>query len=159
MFKDGKIDDIKWKTLNQYHDPRGWLCELFRKDETPGEYWPEMGYVSVTKKGFTRGPHEHTNQSDYFCFLGPSAFILALWDNRPHSATYNTRQKVIVGRDNQVSVIIPPGVVHAYRNIGDTDGWVINFPNRLYQGNGRKEPVDEIRHELDPTTPFQIQGD
>ena len=34
-----------------------------------------------------------------------------------------------------------------YQNIGDADGIVINCPNRLYSGAGRKEEVDEIRHE------------
>ena len=36
---------------------------------------------------------------------------------------------------------------HAYRNVGETDATVLNFPDRLYAGWGKKEPVDEIRHE------------
>jgi dTDP-4-dehydrorhamnose 3,5-epimerase len=44
-------------------------------------------------------------------------------------------------------VIVPPGVVHAYRNVGTIAGWVFNAPNRLYAGPGKREPVDEIRHE------------
>jgi dTDP-4-dehydrorhamnose 3,5-epimerase len=53
-------------------------------------------------------------------------------------------------------MIIPPGVVHAYRNIGTTAGWVFNLSNRLYAGEGRKEEVDEIRHENDPNTMFKL---
>jgi dTDP-4-dehydrorhamnose 3,5-epimerase len=45
------------------------------------------------------------------------------------------------------SVIIPAGVVHAYKNVGSVPGWVINMPNRLDAGKGRNEAVDEIRHE------------
>jgi dTDP-4-dehydrorhamnose 3,5-epimerase len=55
-------------------------------------------------------------------------------------------------------VIVPPGVVHGYRNIGDQAGLVVNLPNRLYKGQGRSEPVDEIRHEGDPHTCFRIDG-
>jgi len=40
-------------------------------------------------------------------------------------------------------------------NVGNIQGWVINLPNRLYAGNGRKEAVDEIRHESDPHSPFK----
>jgi dTDP-4-dehydrorhamnose 3,5-epimerase len=55
-----------------------------------------------------------------------------------------------------MSVLIPPGIVHAYRNVGDKPGVVINCPNQLYRGAGRTDPVDEIRHEDDPHSPFQI---
>jgi len=53
-------------------------------------------------------------------------------------------------------VIVPPGVVHAYRNVSDEPGWVFNFPNRLYRGPGRSEPVDEIRHEDLEDSPYVL---
>ena len=53
-------------------------------------------------------------------------------------------------------LIIPPGVVHAYKNVGGAAGIVFNCPNRLYKGPGRKEPVDEIRHEEDPDSRFRL---
>ena len=34
---------------------------------------------------------------------------------------------------------------------------VLNFPNRLYAGEGKKNPVDEIRHETDPTNIFLME--
>jgi dTDP-4-dehydrorhamnose 3,5-epimerase len=60
------------------------------------------------------------------------------------------------GTDRPTAMIIPPGVVHAYKNIGTTHGWAFNFSNRLYAGEGRKERVDEIRHENDPNTVFVL---
>ncbi|RJQ49085.1 MAG: dTDP-4-dehydrorhamnose 3,5-epimerase, partial [Nitrospiraceae bacterium] len=48
-------------------------------------------------------------------------------------------------------------IVHAYKNIGIVDGLVINLPDRLYKGWGKTEPVDEIRYEDDPKTPFRIE--
>jgi dTDP-4-dehydrorhamnose 3,5-epimerase len=53
-------------------------------------------------------------------------------------------------------LIIPPGVVHAYRNVGSEPGLVFNCPNRLYRGPGKKEPVDEIRHEDRPDNLFRL---
>ena len=38
-------------------------------------------------------------------------------------------------------LVIPAGVVHAYRNVGNEPGVVFNCPNRMYKGPGRKEPV------------------
>jgi dTDP-4-dehydrorhamnose 3,5-epimerase len=54
-------------------------------------------------------------------------------------------------------VLVPAGVVHAYQNVGSDQGIVINCPNRLYAGLGKREPVDEIRHEDDPNTIFTME--
>lgn len=155
-FRPGVIDGVIWRPLRKYQDPRGWLCELFRHDEMPPEYFPVMAYISMTEPGVARGPHEHVDQADYFCFLGPSNFQLYLWDNRPSSPTYGVRQTEVVGQDRPMAVIIPPGVVHAYKNVGTVQGLVFNCPNRLYRGHGRSQPVDEIRHEDDPRSVFHL---
>jgi dTDP-4-dehydrorhamnose 3,5-epimerase len=68
-----------------------------------------------------------------------------------------TRQIVFAGEDAPRSLVIPRGIVHAYRNIGGGQGMVLNFPNRLYAGEGKKEPVDEIRHEVDPASIFRTE--
>jgi dTDP-4-dehydrorhamnose 3,5-epimerase len=46
--------------------------------------------------------------------------------------------------------------VHAYKNIGDEPGLVINLPNKLYAGWGKKEKVDEIRYEGNQDSPFKV---
>jgi dTDP-4-dehydrorhamnose 3,5-epimerase len=156
MFETGSIDGVIWRPLKKYHDGRGWLCELFRHDDLPAEFHPVMAYISATEPGVARGPHEHVDQADCFCFLGPSNFKVYLWDNRPTSATYRRRETEVVGVDRPMLLVIPAGVAHAYRNVGKEPGVVFNCPNRLYKGPGRKDPVDEIRHEEDHNSPFQL---
>ncbi len=142
-------------------DPRGWLCETFRQDwfETAGltELNPVMGYLSFTNPGAIRGPHEHRNQTDIFTFPGPSDFLVVLWDNRQNSPTFQHRLQLTLGASKPALLIVPPGVVHGYKNIGSVPGLVINSPNRLYRGRNRSEPVDEIRYEDDPDRPFKIE--
>ncbi len=156
QFHDGEIAQVIWRPLTKFHDARGWLCELFRLDELSGEVHPAMAYVSLSEVGVTRGPHEHVDQTDYFCFLGPSNFKVWLWDARANSPTYLARQIEVVGQDRPMLLVVPPGVVHAYRNVGGQPGLVFNCPNRLFRGPGKKEPVDEIRHEDQPDSPFQL---
>ena len=116
-----------------------------------------MSYISYTEPGITRGPHEHTEQTDIFSFVGPGNFLLKLWDNRKESSTYLNFTEIYAGQDNPITVIIPPGVVHGYKNISVTArGMVLNFPDRLYMGWGKKEAVDEIRHEDENDSPFQM---
>jgi dTDP-4-dehydrorhamnose 3,5-epimerase len=155
-FTPGNIEGVVVYPLNRYDDERGWLAELFRHDELADEFYPAMSYISFTRPGVQRGPHEHVDQADLFCFIGPSTFNLRLWDNRAGSPTYMNFMSLDVGEEDPKAVIVPKGVVHGYRNIGETDGMVINCPNRLYMGVGRRDPVDEIRHEDDSDTIFRM---
>lgn len=153
----GKIDGVIIKPLVKYPDRRGFLCETFRLDELPPGLKPVMSYISYTEPGITRGPHEHTEQTDIFSFVGPGNFLLKLWDNRKGSSTYLNFMEIFAGRDNPITVVIPPGVVHGYKNISVAErGMVLNFPDRLYMGWGKKEAVDEIRHEDEKNSPFQM---
>ncbi|MCB8932019.1 MAG: WxcM-like domain-containing protein [Fimbriimonadaceae bacterium] len=145
------MDGVVIKRLKRFSDARGWLVELFRDDELPESFEPTMGYLSVTHPGIARGPHEHRDQTDGFVFLS-GTFELHLWENRPGREPLH--EVHAVGEASPVFVTVPPGVVHAYRNVGETDAYVLNFPDRLYAGWGKKEPVDEIRHEDDPEARF-----
>ncbi len=155
-FKNGEINGVIIKDLIKFEDCRGWLIELFRKDMIEEDVFPQMSYISLTLPGIVRGAHEHAEQTDYFCFAGPSSFRLVLWDNRKESATYKNKTILNINERNPKIVIVPPGIAHAYKNIGEKPGLVINLPNRLYAGWGKKEKADEIRYESDPDSPFKM---
>jgi len=142
------IEGVVIKKLNKFEDSRGWLAEIYRQDETT--FKPEMAYVSVTKPGISRGPHEHVKQSDCFVFIGPGNFELYLWDKK------GAEMKIEVGEDNPTMVIVPPGVVHGYKCVGNKDAYCINLPDKLYKGEDKKEEIDEIRWEEDPSSPYKI---
>lgn len=155
-YREGPIEGVIFKPLKCFEDSRGWLIELFRHDQLEPSQYPVMAYVSQTLPGVARGPHEHRDQTDYFAFAGPGDFKLYLWDARRDGPTFGNRQALVVGQSNRQIVLVPPGVVHAYRNIGEIPGLVFNGPNRLYAGWGKKQPVDEIRHEDVVDSPFLL---
>jgi len=142
------------KKLNKYEDERGWLTEIFRSDEMLTN--PVMAYISSTKPGVARGPHEHVYQADVFVFIGPGMVEVNLWDRRENSSTKGEHMKLEVGENNPSMLVIPPGIVHAYKCISEKDAWCINLPDKLYKGEGKKEEVDEIRWESDPNSPYKI---
>jgi dTDP-4-dehydrorhamnose 3,5-epimerase len=159
-FQKGKIQGVVVYPLLKFVDERGWLAELFRCDNLEKEFYPAMAYISVTEPNVQRGPHEHVEQADLFCFVGSGNFKLRMWDNRPDSTTYRNVMTMFVGVDNPQAVIIPKGVVHAYKNVSTTEkGVVINCPNRLYMGEKKKEEIDEIRHEDEPDTIFRMEDE
>jgi dTDP-4-dehydrorhamnose 3,5-epimerase len=146
-FREGEIKGVIIENLNKFSDERGYLVETFREDNLPGKLRPVMSYVSFTKPGAARGPHEHIKQIDIFVFLGPGDFKIRLWDNRKNGKTYSSFMEITGGRDNPILIIIPPGIVHGYKNISEELGMVINHPDKLHKGWSKKEEVDEIRHE------------
>ena len=148
------IKGVEIKKLEKLSDARGFLAEFFRNDET--KYKPAMGYVSETKPGVARGPHEHKRQSDFFVFL-LGEFRIYLWDNRRSSKKNFRRLEVIeVSEIKPCTVLVPPGVVHAYKCISKKPGIIINFPNKLYKGKNKKQKVDEVRWEGRSDSPFIV---
>ncbi len=149
------IKGVKIIKINKFEDARGWLAEIFRNDEI--DYGPAMVYISLTKLGIIRGPHEHKKQSDFFVFIGPGDFELHLWDARDNSSTKDEYLKVEAGEKNPMTVIVPPGVVHGYKCISKNGGYSINLPDKLYKEERKKEEIDEIRWEGVKDSPYKIQ--
>lgn len=155
-FRDGPIEGVVLREPTHHADARGWLSEVFRHDELEEASRPLMGYVSMSNPGVLRGPHEHHEQADLFAFVGPGDFKVSLWDNRPQSPTRGCRMELLVGAGRPATLFIPAGVVHAYRCLGPEPGFAQNYPNRLFAGASRQSPVDEVRHEDDPESPFVL---
>lgn len=141
---------VKIKKLNKINDNRGWLMECLRKDED--KFNPAMIYTSFTKAGEIRGPHEHKKQTDYFIFAGPGNAEFFIWEKQ---FEYVQNNSFLVGEDNPVAIIVPPGVVHGYKAITDT--YIINLPDKLYKGFHKKKEVDEIRWENKINSPYEIK--
>lgn len=152
-FRQGSIDGVIIESLDIRKDKRGWLTEIFRSDT---DMLPAMCYLSLTNYNELRGPHEHKIQTDVFSFIRGNFFVI-LWDNREESPTYNVKMKFFGGSICPIKVTIPPGVVHCYRCVSDDeDGLVINCPDQLYAGYGKKLEVDEIRYEQDLNNIFVV---
>lgn len=153
IWTGNSIDGVLIRQLQRHADTRGCLFELFRRDELPDGFSPAMAYISTTRPGVARGPHEHRAQTDGFAFVN-GAFDLYLWENRTGKPELTVVLRV--GVENPVFVTVPPGVVHAYKNVGGNDAYVVNLPDQLYGGHGKVEEVDEIRHEEQPGSRFKL---
>ena len=153
-FEPGQIEGVLVREIRKLVDERGWLAEIFRQDDLATEYHPVMAYVSMSLPGVTRGPHMHFDQSDLFAFIGSSDFKINIWDTRRASPTYGREMSILAGENQLFMILIPKGLVHAYKNIGEKPGLVMNSPNRLYAGQGKQETIDEVRYEDQLGHPF-----
>lgn len=150
------LPGVRVEPLPIHRDSRGTLHELWRSDEIPTGFHPLMACSSWSVPGVTRGPHEHQQQDDYFTFAGPSEFLVGLWDARPRGAGARKGWWLRTGDPQPARIFVPHGVVHAYRNVGQVPGLVVTVANVLFRDEGRKHPVDEIRHECDPHSPYHF---
>ena len=144
-----KIADVKifdlYNEINE--DARGSLLEIARIDwVTPSSI--AMAYMSVTNPCVTRGPHKHDKQSDWFYFMPGTKCQLGLIDDRATSPTRGVVQLIDITEDDRFSVVIPPGVIHWYKNLSESCMMtVLNLPSELYRGVDYKEAADEVRYE------------
>jgi dTDP-4-dehydrorhamnose 3,5-epimerase len=156
IFEIPGLPGVRVEALPVFKDSRGSLHELFRVDEVPNGFKPLMACSSWSHAGVARGPHQHVEQDDYFTFAGPSNFRVFLWDDRPGASGPAKGWVINTGEQAPTRIHVPRGVVHAYQNTGSAPGLVVTVTSLLFKGEGRRDPVDEIRHELNPQSPYQI---
>jgi dTDP-4-dehydrorhamnose 3,5-epimerase len=150
------LPGVRVEALPVFKDARGSLHELYRQDEIPAGFGPVMACSSWSLPGVARGPHQHVGQDDYFTFAGPSNFRVYLWDDRPGAAGPAKGWVIDTGEQAPSHIYVPRGVVHGYQNVGQTAGLVVTVTSLLFKGQGRRDPVDEIRHELNPQSPYHL---
>ncbi len=55
-----------------------------------------------------------------------------LYDDRPHSKTYQMVNSLCFSDQNRVLISYPSHVYHAFQNIGENEAVLINMPTRAY---------------------------
>ena len=121
-------------------DDRGYFLEVARLKTGPVADFPAESQVSaaLSYPGTIKAFHFHRKQTDYWVPV-QGMFQVALVDLRPGSATFGLRNTLYVGGLRPWSLIIPPGVGHGYKVIGQDSAMLVYLTNRTY------DPSDEGR--------------
>lgn len=135
------IEGVRLRALVRHVDERGSLTELLRAD------WPEFGrfgqaIFTVNLPGVVRGWHWHLEQTDYVVVISGAAKV-PLYDGRRDSPTRGVIEEHVLGGDLFAALVIPPGVYHGYKTLGEIPALILNIPDRLY------DPRDEHRIPFD----------
>ncbi|OGK25843.1 hypothetical protein A3A46_00325 [Candidatus Roizmanbacteria bacterium RIFCSPLOWO2_01_FULL_37_13] len=121
--------DLKTKEEN------GFLIELFKDGNKT------VAYLSCAKPGAFKGYHLHrVRAARYICLKGKMKIILYV---------NGKREEHILTQDNLNRLYIPPMIPTALQNVGDEDGWLINYPDPPYDPDLKGEQVDFTQEELD----------
>jgi dTDP-4-dehydrorhamnose 3,5-epimerase len=122
-------------------DDRGYFLEIARFGQGLIAGFPaESTQVSAALNypGIIKAFHYHRFQTDYWV---PTAGLLqvALVDLRTSSKTFAAKNTLYVGALRPWQLLIPPGVAHGYKVIGQQPSVLVYVTNRNY------DPKDEGR--------------
>jgi dTDP-4-dehydrorhamnose 3,5-epimerase len=133
------IDGVITKDLRLIPDERGFLMEIFRRDDPFFEQFGQA-YVTVVYPGVVKGWHYHKNQTDHFCVIKGMGKVV-LYDRREGSPTHGEANEFFMGEKNPTLLRIPKGVAHGIKGIGVEPAYLLNIPDEPYN----YETPDEYR--------------
>lgn len=128
---DPIIHGMVVRPLRTVEDARGEVVEFFRTN------WGVHSDPLVYVYGVSVRPHAikgwtvHKKQDDRIATLN-GVLHWVFFDNREDSPTYKMLNQFTFSEKNRTLFTIPSGVFHAVKNIGTTDGYFVNMPNRPY---------------------------
>ena len=137
------IDGVKIKTLVSHHDDRGFLMEILRNDDNVLEQFGQAT-ISMSHPGVIKAFHYHDRQDDAWFFPSGNAQAV-LYDLRKDSPTYKETNVFYPGEKNPLLILIPHGVAHGYRVLGNQPATILYFTTESYDA---KNP-DEFRVPFD----------
>ncbi len=135
------IANVRVQAFAVWPDDRGYFLEVARLTQGMVAEFP-AGSTQVSSAlnypGIIKAFHYHKFQTDFWV---PAAGLLqvALVDLRPGSATFGLKNTLYVGALRPWQLLIPPGVAHGYKVIGEQPSVLIYLTNRTY------DPKDEGR--------------
>ncbi len=112
-------------------DERGSLCEMY---DVRWDFMDEplpYAYQVTVRPGEVKGWSVHLRQDDRLFFASGLA-RLTLYDGRRKSPTFGRGNVLHLGDHDRALVLIPAGVYHAVRNVGDGDVVFVSLPTRPY---------------------------
>ena len=131
------IDGVVIKKIVKHNDHRGWLCEILRDDD---ELLKKFGQttLTLTNPGIIKAFHYHKKQDDLW-FIASGMAQVVLHDLREDSKTYKKTQVILAGEDNPVLILIPVGVAHGYKVLGDKPILLFYHTSESYNPNDPDE--------------------
>ncbi len=124
------LHGVQIKKLTRHFDDRGFFMEVLRDDDN---LLTRFGQASFSKSypGVVKAFHYHEKQDDLWFFPSGNAQVV-LHDMRDDSPTKGQTQVVYMGEDNPLLLLIPIGVAHGYRVLGNEPAVIMYFTTMSY---------------------------
>jgi dTDP-4-dehydrorhamnose 3,5-epimerase-like enzyme len=123
------------------HDGRenGWLLELLKDGEKT------LAYLTVASPGAFKGYHLHrVRAARYVCVRGRMRIILYSRDGERWR-----REEHVLDASEPQRLFIPKDVATGLENIGEEEGWLVNYPDPPYDPALKDEQVEYSQADLE----------
>jgi dTDP-4-dehydrorhamnose 3,5-epimerase-like enzyme len=129
------------------HDAKGnengFLIEMFKDGDKT------VVYLSAALPGAFKGYHLHrVRAAQYICLKGRMRIILYVPHEDGGKTTWG-REEHILDASEPGRLFIPRNVATGLENIGDEDGWLVNYPDPPYDPKLKDEQVEYTQAELE----------
>jgi dTDP-4-dehydrorhamnose 3,5-epimerase len=135
------IQGVRLQPFAVYPDDRGYFLEVQRIGHgLAAAFPPERSQVAAAMnyRGTIKAFHYHLHQFDCWTPV-MGLFQVVLADLRLGSPTFGARNTLYLGPMRPWQVLIPPGVAHGYKVIGNQDALLVYMTDQFYN------PKDEGR--------------
>jgi len=135
------IADVQIRPFAIWPDDRGYFLEVARFGQGLVADFPASSTqvsAALNYPGIIKAFHYHRVQTDYW-IAAAGLLQVALVDLRAESKTFGSKNTLYVGALRAWQLLIPPGVAHGYKVIGDQASVLVYVTDRIYN------PADEGR--------------
>jgi len=129
------IDGVRYRLTRPVSHRQGHLTEVFRADWGLTEAPIVQVNLTITFTGEVRAWGIHRFTVDRL-FAATGSLCIVCYDGRRESPTFRCVNEFLLGERNQGLVVIPPGVYHGWKNIGNDEATIVSMPSRLYDHDG-----------------------
>jgi dTDP-4-dehydrorhamnose 3,5-epimerase len=137
----GLISGVEINPFALWPDDRGYFLEVARLGQGLVTDFPQATTqvsAALNYPGIIKAFHYHKLQTDYWV-AAAGLLQVALVDLRRSSKTYGVKNTLYAGPLRPWQLLIPPGIAHGYKVIGEQPSVLIYITNRTY------DPADEGR--------------
>jgi dTDP-4-dehydrorhamnose 3,5-epimerase len=135
------IAGVRVQPLSIHPDDRGYFLEIQRLGHGLAAEFPAGSTqisAALNYPGAVKAFHYHLRQTD--CWTPVKGMLqVGLADLRLGSPTFGRRNTMYIGTLRPWQVLIPPGIAHGYKVIGDEEALLVYMTDRFY------DPQDEGR--------------
>jgi dTDP-4-dehydrorhamnose 3,5-epimerase len=125
------IDGVVTSSMSNVLTDNGVLTEMWRADWRVDELGVGQVFQRVMTPGALSAWHAHRVTTDrLFCATGRIKVVL--FDGRAGSPTHGALTEYRLGAERPALVVVPPGVWHGVRNIGETAAVLVNLVDVAY---------------------------
>jgi len=147
------INGVEIKKIIRHSDDRGYFSEIIKFGEETFCEVKQTNY-SIAYPKVIKAFHWHKKQFDVW-FPVKGNMQIVLYDIRKKSPTRGETQIICAGEDNPQLILIPPGVMHGYRVLGNKPAGLFYHTSEIYNPENPDEqriPFDDPRIGFDWTT-------